>query len=843
MSANPVVTAKQGRPGRGEVVIVLLLAMVMIVEPVLLVEGPRLGQALNSPIATPGNSRASPLYTGPIGWTNATPGAFAEAYDIWGGTGGGDLYAAGYNGGTGNQYAQAYILNQVSGLTTEAISGSGLCNVPAVGPDFYLPYGSYGWDPQGVAIDPSSNDHWVYLAFSYLTVMSGTSQDVCFNSTTNIPDPYAVAYDPALGEVVVTSPQNHSVYLIFGNTIEHEFDMRKVGLSSCDSPAGLVYNPANEEMYVACISQNSAYTGFIVIDSTGNIGTSFNTVYFDPSDDPFVYDPVSQNVFMFGEGGGAGGLVEINHSSDVASTVPIWCDPEAGAESGEGAAYSGSQIGLSAEPYLGPLSGSNGGDVLITCPAASAIAYYNTRSNGSYAPPGAMGIVGGPKSITYDPISGGFYVVLFQSSNPTVALMIDPVTNLVQGRLEIAPSSSSGHVEPVALVVSNLPDAAVYSCNYILGSITEMPVFLNVSYPSAPTGIAFSDNIASETVVTNGLADSVAAFLGPGLLGSNASLGVGPVAVATCPFNPAVVFADNTSTNQVFAIWGLGSGGPTWTSAFVTAPTELVCDPWASGLLVLSPSTDSVTLINGLSGAPIGSVTVGTDPDCMMVWTPTDVLVANYGSNNITVLGVTSASIVHLLDVAVGIGPDAITSDAANNLFVANYGSNNVTVLDAAYNHLTDLAVTPTGGGPVALAVDGADNYLWIADYSSGYVVTFDLSNYGVEGDQPAAGGGIGYVTDVQYDPTTGDVWALVGVPSGSSLVWNVTVFPTATAHLSAIGAVAQIPLWDLGLEVPPGMIIPVTPPSSTPLDTLSWFDMTGEMYLICPTSSDFSIL
>ena len=66
------------------------------------------------------------------------------------------------------------------------------------------------------------------------------------------------------------------------------------------------------------------------------------------------------------------------------------------------------------------------------------------------------------------------------------------------------------------------------------------------------------------------------------------------------------------------------------------------------------------------------------------------IYVANYGSNNVTVIdGATNATST----VAAGDHPIAVAvNPVTNKIYVANYGSNNVTVIDGATNATTTVA-------------------------------------------------------------------------------------------------------------------------------------------------------
>jgi len=119
----------------------------------------------------------------------------------------------------------------------------------------------------------------------------------------------------------------------------------------------------------------------------------------------------------------------------------------------------------------------------------------------------------------------------------------------------------------------------------------------------------------------------------------------------------------------------------------------------------------NVAVIDGASHA-VGWVHTGKIP-CAFAADPglNRVYVANYASNDVTVLEGTSNSLI--ATIKVGEHPQAIAvNPSAHEVFVTNTHSNSVTVINGTNNAVA--ATVGVGGGPYAIAVESAGNKAYV---------------------------------------------------------------------------------------------------------------------------------
>jgi YVTN family beta-propeller protein len=120
----------------------------------------------------------------------------------------------------------------------------------------------------------------------------------------------------------------------------------------------------------------------------------------------------------------------------------------------------------------------------------------------------------------------------------------------------------------------------------------------------------------------------------------------------------------------------------------------------------------------------IRSVPVGVSPDAVAYDAgKNEVLVANYGSANVSIIA--SGAATATVTIPVGLEPTALAYDPARGeIFVANYGWNNVSVI----NDTTDTVVANVvvGTGPWALAYDSGRGEVFVANYLSSNVSVID---------------------------------------------------------------------------------------------------------------------
>jgi DNA-binding beta-propeller fold protein YncE len=116
------------------------------------------------------------------------------------------------------------------------------------------------------------------------------------------------------------------------------------------------------------------------------------------------------------------------------------------------------------------------------------------------------------------------------------------------------------------------------------------------------------------------------------------------------------------------------------------------------------------------TGPTADTVPVGSDPTAIAVNSLTNTIyVANYGSNNITVINGTDNTTV---TVPLPYAPWAVAVNAVTNKVYVS-GGYEVTVIDGATNNTTSipLSATATNGGLYGIAINSSTNMIYVVDY------------------------------------------------------------------------------------------------------------------------------
>lgn len=253
----------------------------------------------------------------------------------------------------------------------------------------------------------------------------------------------------------------------------------------------------------------------------------------------------------------------------------------------------------------------------------------------------------------------------------------------------------------------------------------------------------FNGDSITDLVIANGGSDNITVLLGTGsggftaAAGSPITVGSAPAAVIVSDFNAdgiqdlAVV---NSSGSTVTILLGNGSAGFTAASGspFTTGTSPISA---ASGdfnhdgfpdLAIANYGSNNITVLlgngsGGFTAATNSPFSVGTHPYSIVVADfnadgKVDIATANYGSNNATVLlgdGTGGFSAATGSPFATGSSPAWLAAgnfngDGFEDLAVANSGSSNVTVLLGNGTGAFSAATTSpyaVGSGPIAMAV------------------------------------------------------------------------------------------------------------------------------------------
>jgi YVTN family beta-propeller protein len=147
---------------------------------------------------------------------------------------------------------------------------------------------------------------------------------------------------------------------------------------------------------------------------------------------------------------------------------------------------------------------------------------------------------------------------------------------------------------------------------------------------------------------------------------------------------------------------------------------SIAADPTNGEVYVLDYNADNMTVINGTTEAPVGSIGLLGLPTGIVVDPTTGDLFISERAD--ALVSIVSASAGHMIgNVSVGSDPEGLVYDPTDQrLFVANSGSGNVTVIDVATQKV--VANIPTGGTPVGMVWDPTDDYVDVANTASSNV-------------------------------------------------------------------------------------------------------------------------
>lgn len=253
--------------------------------------------------------------------------------------------------------------------------------------------------------------------------------------------------------------------------------------------------------------------------------------------------------------------------------------------------------------------------------------------------------------------------------------------------------------------------------------------------------------------------------------------------VPTAPRGPALVTASEPAQTTLAATVPIGSQPYAYTVAYDAGRGEVFVANYASNnLSVISGSNDSI----------VATVAVGSNPYAIAYDSGQgEIYVANQGSNNVTVVNDTTDSVV--ATVAVGGTPYDIAYDAAaGEVYVANYHSNNVSAISDTSHKV--VASIPVGTGPVAVTADDGVGEVAVANFNTNNVTLFSDATDSVVGNV-ATGSGPYWVA---YDPHAGQLF----VPN--IYTRNVSVLSDSTNRLVAtvpVGANPGFAVFDRGTD------------------------------------------
>jgi YVTN family beta-propeller protein len=250
-----------------------------------------------------------------------------------------------------------------------------------------------------------------------------------------------------------------------------------------------------------------------------------------------------------------------------------------------------------------------------------------------------------------------------------------------------------------------------------------------------------------------------------------------------------------TPTSGATTGWHNPSTAPPTPGFFST----MVLDAANGNVYVADWDSSNITIVDGSSGAFVANVTVGLDPDALLVVGPSgNVFVANFGSNAVSVISGALNTVV--VTISVGNGPSALSIDPANgDVYVLNFYSGNISVIDPGSD--TVVGSVPAVFSADSLVADTDNGDLYVGNYAAAYyVMVIDGATNHVLSNVTLTGAGRNTPWALAYDPGNGGVYVpendstIVGVINGTTntLLTSITVgdVPRAIAVDAANGDV-----------------------------------------------------
>lgn len=168
--------------------------------------------------------------------------------------------------------------------------------------------------------------------------------------------------------------------------------------------------------------------------------------------------------------------------------------------------------------------------------------------------------------------------------------------------------------------------------------------------------------------------------------------------VAACP-NGKTVVATDSGDNQLDIFSGVKSDPTDPVQSSVSVGSDPVAVACFEGFAyVANEGSSTLEVVNLATASVTNAISVGTSPDAVAIG-PKKIYVANRGSDNLSIIKIGSSTVK--ATVGVGSSPDGVT--VSGDVYVANYGSNDVSVLSPAGGLIQTIQSVPS---PEAISVE-----------------------------------------------------------------------------------------------------------------------------------------
>ena len=618
-----------------------------------------------------------------------------------------------------------------------------------------------GTESWAVAVNPVTNK--IYIPNkdgSNISVVNGATNAVTTVTDPNAQHPYAVAVNSATNKIYVPNYDSNNITIIDGTTNTY-----LATASAGTNPAAVAVNAVTNNAVFAdygsssitVLAEQQTQTVPILANITAlpnNTANSSNPIFTFTSSNSltsgldnllFQVDAL-QGPWTSATNQGSGAF------SGTTSTLQpgfhilyaYGTDGEESSSVNAGVQSSPLTGSISAYPFLVSAS-ANAVTPTITWNAPASISYGTALSTTQLSATATYNSVTVPGALVYTPSAGAILnagtQTLSVTFTPTDTNSYQTVTATVslvvtQDTPTINWSTPAAITYGTPLSATQLNATATFGGNSVAGTFTYTPSAGLVLGPGTqtlsltftPTGNNFVSATANVSLIVN---NSTAGGNAPTVTGTVTS-GTTPNAIAANPLTNTIYVANSgaNGTGNVTIINGATNSVTTVSDPTGNSPSAIAVNPVTNQIYVANKASNNVTVINGLTGTYVSTITVGSQPDAIAVNSATNMIyVANGGSNgtsNVSVINGATNTISTVSDPS-GNQPSAIAVNPVTNLvYVTNKASNNVTVINGASN--TYSTTVNAGTQPVAVAVNPVSNVIYVANTGSSNVTIINGS-------------------------------------------------------------------------------------------------------------------
>lgn len=242
-------------------------------------------------------------------------------------------------------------------------------------------------------------------------------------------------------------------------------------------------------------------------------------------------------------------------------------------------------------------------------------------------------------------------------------------------------------------------------------------------------------------------------------------------------------------------------------------------------VFVANSGSNNLSVINDTLGNVTATVAVGYTPSALL-FADGELFVANEGSNNVSVVNPRTLQVVE--SVPVGAEPDSLSYNVVNEVLVANRGSANVTLLANDSVNLSagqsptwkPVASIPAGPGPAAILDPYTDQFAYVADSAGTNVTPINAEQFAVN------------ATTI---PVGADPVALASGDGGPQSDFQLKLFV-------ANGGSANLSVVDIDFGPTQNQVLGSVPVGLDP-DGLYWDPGTGRVYVSNAGSDNVSVV